>query len=81
MKDITISAPARPVCSRVLRGDARRVAPPDRHLDQVGGQLTALYPRNTSSTLRLSKILAKDLVKGMAEQGLAMEAPVPSVRR
>ncbi|MGH7547334.1 MAG: NAD(P)/FAD-dependent oxidoreductase [Gemmatimonadales bacterium] len=47
------------------------------NLDQVGGQLTALYPEKyIFDVAGFSKILAKDLVKGMAEQGLQWKAPL-----
>lgn len=47
------------------------------NLDQVGGQLTALYPEKyVFDVAGFPKILAKDLVKGMAEQGLQWKAPV-----
>src|SRR5207247_7075080 len=39
------------------------------NLDQVGGQLTALYPEKyIFDVAGFPKVLAKDLVKGMAEQ-------------
>src|SRR6266498_5960437 len=41
------------------------------NLDQVGGQLTALYPEKyIFDVAGFPKVLAKDLVKGMAEQAL-----------
>ena len=47
------------------------------NLDQVGGQLTALYPEKyIFDVAGFPKILAKDLVKGMAEQALQWKAPV-----
>jgi thioredoxin reductase (NADPH) len=47
------------------------------NLDQVGGQLTALYPEKyVFDVAGFPKILAKDLVKGMAEQGLQWKAPL-----
>ncbi len=47
------------------------------NLDQVGGQLTALYPEKyIFDVAGFPKILSKDLVKGMAEQGLQWKAPV-----
>jgi ferredoxin/flavodoxin---NADP+ reductase len=47
------------------------------NLDQVGGQLTALYPEKyIFDVAGFPKILAKDLVKGMAEQALQFKAPV-----
>src|SRR2546427_4617006 len=47
------------------------------NLDQVGGQLTALYPEKyIFDVAGFPKILSKDLVKGMAEQGLQFGAPV-----
>ncbi|MGH7529807.1 MAG: NAD(P)/FAD-dependent oxidoreductase [Gemmatimonadales bacterium] len=47
------------------------------NLDQVGGQLTALYPEKyIFDVAGFPKVLAKDLVKGMAEQGLQWKAPV-----
>jgi thioredoxin reductase len=46
------------------------------NLDQVGGQLTALYPEKyIFDVAGFPKILSKDLVKGMAEQGLQFGAP------
>src|SRR2546422_4194559 len=48
------------------------------NLDQVGGQLTALYPEKyIFDVAGFPKILSKDLVKGMAEEGLRFGAPVP----
>jgi len=47
------------------------------NLDQVGGQLTALYPEKyIFDVAGFPKILAKDLVKGMAEQAFQFKAPV-----
>src|ERR1041384_100487 len=47
------------------------------NLDQVGGQLTALYPEKyIFDVAGFPKVLAKDLVKGMAEQALQFKAPV-----
>jgi ferredoxin/flavodoxin---NADP+ reductase len=47
------------------------------NLDQVGGQLTALYPEKyIFDVAGFPKILSKDLVKGMAEQGLQFHAPL-----
>jgi thioredoxin reductase len=47
------------------------------NLDQVGGQLTALYPEKyIFDVAGFPKVLSKDLVKGMAEQGLQFQAPV-----
>ena len=47
------------------------------NLDQVGGQLTALYPEKyIFDVAGIPKILAKDLVKGMAEQAFQFQAPV-----
>jgi ferredoxin/flavodoxin---NADP+ reductase len=46
------------------------------NLDQVGGQLTALYPEKyIFDVAGFPKILAKDLVKGMAEQARQFQAP------
>src|SRR5438445_56549 len=46
-------------------------------LDQVGGQLTALYPEKyIFDVAGFPKVLAKDLVKGMAEQAFQFKAPV-----
>src|SRR5260370_9862314 len=46
-------------------------------LDQVGGQLTALYPEKyIFDVAGFPKVLAKDLVKAMAEQALHFKAPV-----
>src|SRR5205807_2830508 len=47
------------------------------NLDQVGGQLTALYTEKyIFDVAGFPKILSKHLVKGMAEQGLQFGAPV-----
>src|SRR2546428_11019220 len=47
------------------------------NLDQGGGQLTALYPEKyIFDVAGFPKILSKDLVQGMAEQGLQFGAPV-----
>src|SRR5256885_6654849 len=47
------------------------------NLDQLGGQLTALYPEKyIFDVAGFPKVLAKDLVKGMAEQALQWKAPV-----
>src|SRR5207244_6774616 len=47
------------------------------NLDQVGGQLTALYPEKyIFDVAGFPKILAKDLVKGVAEQAFQFKAPV-----
>jgi thioredoxin reductase (NADPH) len=47
------------------------------NLDQLGGQLTALYPEKyIFDVAGFPKILSKDLVKGMAEQALQFKAPV-----
>ncbi len=47
------------------------------NLDQVGGQLTALYPEKyIFDVAGFPKILSKDLVKGMAEQALQFQAPL-----
>src|ERR1700694_498625 len=52
------------------------------NLDQVGGQLTALYPEKyIFDVAGFPKILAKDLVKGMAEQGLQWKGPVHLAQR
>jgi len=57
-----------------MRGASHRLID---NLDQVGGQLTALYPEKyIFDVAGFTKILAKDLVKGMAEQGLQWKAPV-----
>ncbi|HYK82488.1 MAG TPA: NAD(P)/FAD-dependent oxidoreductase [Gemmatimonadales bacterium] len=46
-------------------------------LHQVGGQLTALYPEKyIFDVAGFPKVLAKDLVKGMAEQAFQFKAPV-----
>jgi thioredoxin reductase (NADPH) len=46
-------------------------------LDQVGGQLTALYPEKyIFDVAGFPKVLAKDLVKGMAEQAFQFKHPV-----
>lgn len=47
------------------------------NLDQVGGQLTALYPEKyIFDVAGFPKVLSKDLVKGMAEQAFQFHAPV-----
>src|SRR2546422_8991467 len=47
------------------------------NLDKVGGQLTALYPEKyIFDVAGFPKVLAKDLVKGMAEQAFQFKAPV-----
>jgi thioredoxin reductase (NADPH) len=47
------------------------------NLDQVGGQLTALYPEKyIFDVAGFPKILSKDLVKGMAQQALQFKAPL-----
>src|SRR5213079_955631 len=47
------------------------------NLDQVGGQLTALYPEKyIFDVAGFPKVLAKDLVKGMAEQAFQFKQPV-----
>lgn len=47
------------------------------NLDQVGGQLTALYPEKyIFDVAGFPKVLSKDLVKGMAEQALQFKAPL-----
>ena len=47
------------------------------NLDQVGGQLTALYPEKyIFDVAGFPKVLSKDLVKGLAEQALQFKAPV-----
>jgi thioredoxin reductase (NADPH) len=57
-----------------MRGASHRIVDV---LDQVGGQLTALYPEKyIFDVAGFPKILAKDLVKGMAEQALQWKAPV-----
>jgi thioredoxin reductase len=57
-----------------MRGASHRLID---NLDQVGGQLTALYPEKyVFDVAGFPKILAKDLVKGMAEQALQWKGPV-----
>jgi ferredoxin/flavodoxin---NADP+ reductase len=57
-----------------MRGASHRIIDV---LDQVGGQLTALYPEKyIFDVAGFPKILAKDLVKGMAEQALQWKEPV-----
>src|SRR5690242_503676 len=47
------------------------------NLDHVGGQLTALYPEKyIFDVAGFPKILAKDLVKGLADQAAQFGAPV-----
>ena len=57
-----------------MRGASCRVID---NLDQVGGQLTALYPEKyVFDVAGFPKVLAKDLVKDMAEQALQFKAPL-----
>ncbi|HEX4600374.1 MAG TPA: NAD(P)/FAD-dependent oxidoreductase [Gemmatimonadales bacterium] len=57
-----------------MRGASCRVID---NLDQVGGQLTALYPEKyIFDVAGIPKVLAKDLVKAMAEQAFQFKAPV-----
>ena len=57
-----------------MRGASCRVID---NLDQVGGQLTALYPEKyIFDVAGLPKVLAKDLVKAMAEQAFQFKAPL-----
>src|SRR5688572_32905616 len=57
-----------------MRGASHRLID---NLDQVGGQLTALYPEKyIFDVAGFPKILAKDLVKGMAEQAFQFKPPV-----
>src|SRR5260370_7125224 len=57
-----------------MRGASHRLID---NLDQVGGQLTALYPEKyIFDVAGFPKILAKDLVKALAEQGLQWNPPV-----
>src|SRR5262245_33845715 len=57
-----------------MRGASHRLID---NLDQVGGQLTALYPEKLIFDVAgFPQILAKDLVKGLAEQGLRWKPPV-----
>lgn len=47
------------------------------NLDQLGGQLIALYPEKyIFDVAGFPKVLSKDLVKGMADQALQFKAPV-----
>src|SRR5437899_7114669 len=47
------------------------------HLEHVGRQLTALYPEKyLFDVAGFPKVLAKDLVKGMAEQAFQFKQPV-----
>src|SRR2546429_8690084 len=56
-----------------MRGASCRVID---NLDQAGGQLTALYPEKyIFDVAGFPKVLAKDLVKGMAEQGPPVQSP------
>ena len=49
-------------------------------LDQPGGQLTALYPEKyIFDVAGFPKVLAKDLVKGMAEQAFQFKQDRKSV--
>jgi thioredoxin reductase (NADPH) len=57
-----------------LRGASCRLID---NLDQLGGQLTALYPEKyIFDVAGFPKVLAKDLVKGMAEQAMQFHAPI-----
>ena len=57
-----------------MRGASHRIIDV---LDQVGGQLTALYPEKyIFDVAGFPKVLAKDFVKGMAEQALQWKGPV-----
>jgi len=57
-----------------MRGASHRLID---NLDQVGGQLTALYPEKyIFDVAGFPQILAKDLVRGLAEQGLRWNPPV-----
>src|SRR5262245_12854178 len=57
-----------------MRGASHRLID---NLDQVGGQLTALYPEKyIFDVAGFPKILAKDLVKALADQGLQWKPPV-----
>src|SRR2546427_155021 len=57
-----------------MRGASCRVID---NLDQAGGQLTALYPEKyIFDVAGFPKVLAKDLVKGMAEQALQFKSPL-----
>ena len=57
-----------------MRGASHRIIDV---LDQVGGQLTALYPEKyIFDVAGFPKVLAKDLVKGMAEQALQWKGPL-----
>jgi thioredoxin reductase (NADPH) len=57
-----------------MRGASHRIVDA---LDQLGGQLTALYPEKyIFDVAGFPKVLAKDLVKAMVEQGLQWNAPV-----
>jgi hypothetical protein len=57
-----------------MRGASHRLID---NLDQVGGQLTALYPEKyIFDVAGFPQILAKDFVKGLAEQGLRWNPPV-----
>jgi thioredoxin reductase (NADPH) len=57
-----------------MRGASHRIVDA---LDQLGGQLTALYPEKyIFDVAGFPKVLAKDFVKGMAEQALQWKGPV-----
>ena len=57
-----------------MRGASHRIIDV---LDQTGGQLTALYPEKyIFDVAGFPKVLAKDLVKGMAEQALQWKQPL-----
>ncbi|HEX9611868.1 MAG TPA: NAD(P)/FAD-dependent oxidoreductase [Gemmatimonadales bacterium] len=57
-----------------MRGASHRIVDA---LDQLGGQLTALYPEKyIFDVAGFPKVLAKDFVKGMAEQALQWKGPI-----
>ncbi len=57
-----------------MRGASHRLID---NLDQVGGQLTALYPEKyIFDVAGFPKVLAKDLVKSMADQAFQWQAPL-----
>src|SRR6058998_706631 len=62
-----------------MRGASHRLID---NLDQVGGQLTALYPEKyVFDVAGFPKILAKDLVRALAEQAAQFKQPIHLAHR
>src|SRR6266516_3999849 len=83
MKDITISGAGPTGLFAAfyagMRGASHRLID---NLDQVGGQLTALYPEKyIFDVAGFPKILAKDLVKSLAEQVKQFHQPIHLAQR